>query len=453
MKKQILVLGIILSFIATGHSQQQLTRILFIFDASQSMYGSWESSGSKWESAVKLMCEMVDSLKNKSNTEIAFRMYGHQSYVPPQDCNDSKLVVGFGTNNHEKIKTILKETRPRGTTPIAYSLEQGAKDFPNNSARNIIILITDGKEECDGDPCAMSQALQASNVILKPFIIGVGLDVSIKSSFDCVGNYYDANNEESFREILNAVISQALYPTSCQVNLLDNQKRPLETNVPMTFYDMSSGKAKYNFIHTLNHEDNPDTLHIDNLLTYRLVVHTLPEVVKDSITITSGRHNIIAVDAPQGSLFLNVKGRNEYGTLKCIVRQNDQMQTLHAQDFGQTQKYIVGKYDLEILSSPRIYLQDISVDQSTTTTIEIDAPGIANLQMGSPGYGSIFKMNGNELEFVCTLNENAVQQSMVLQPGTYKVIFRFRNLKQTIFTKDRTFTVKTGESVIVNLKN
>ena len=34
--------------------------------------------------------------------------------------------------------------RARGTTPIAHSLEEGAKVFPIGDARNIVILITDG---------------------------------------------------------------------------------------------------------------------------------------------------------------------------------------------------------------------------------------------------------------------------------------------------------------------
>jgi Ca-activated chloride channel family protein len=237
------------------------------------------------------------------------------------------------------------------------------------------------------------------------------------------------------------------------VNLLDIHKKPLETNVPITFYDMQSGRMVYNFIHTLNHAGNPDTLHLDNLLKYRLKVHTIPPVEKDGIEIVSGRHNIIAVDAPQGNLFLNVKNRNEYGTLKCIVRKSGSMETLHIQDFSVTEKYLTGTYDLEILSLPRIVQKNVKISQSTTTTVEIEQPGLVNLQFGGVGYGSIFVMKGKDMEFVCNLNEEVLQQAVVLQPGTYKVVFRFRNTKETILSKDRMFTVRPGESVTVNLRN
>ena len=91
-----------------------------------------------------------------------------------------------------------------------------------------------------------------------------------------------------------------------------------ETNVNMTFYDSFSKSIKYNFIHTINHRGNPDTIPLDPVLTYDLTVHTLPEVSKSNIKIYPGKHNIIALDAPQGYLQLQMSGLNEYDELKSI---------------------------------------------------------------------------------------------------------------------------------------
>lgn len=433
-----------------AQEQRQITRILFVFDASQSMLGRWQSA-TKMQIAVQLLNELVDSLKKQQQVELALRVFGHQKQYPPQDCDDTKLEVSFQKNNHERIKNFLKSAQPRGTTPIAMSLEAAANDFPRGTnARNIIILITDGKEECGGDPCAISAALQKNNIILKPFIIGIGLGDEIKTSLKCVGNYYDANTEESFRDVLKIVISQALYPTTAQVNLLDIYKKPTETNIPITFYESRSGRIIHNFVHTLNHAGNPDTLFLDNFLTYRLKVHTIPPVEKDDIIITQGKHNIIAVDAPQGSIHLKINGRNQYGVIKCIVRKSGSMETLHIQDVGTSIKYLVGTYDLEILTLPRIYQRNVKVNQNTTTTIEIEEAGLANFQFGNVGYGSVYKLKGNDIEFVTNLAESAVTQALVLQPGIYKVVFRFRLAKETILTKERTFTIKSGESTMVN---
>ncbi|MBW7936544.1 MAG: hypothetical protein H3C71_05235 [Flavobacteriales bacterium] len=201
----------------------------------------------------------------------------------------------------------------------------------------------------------------------------------------------------------------------------------------------------------MNHAGNPDTLFLDNFITYRLRVHTIPPVEKDDITITSGIHNVIAVDAPQGSLYVKINGRNQYGTVKCIVRKAGNTATLHVQDIGSSVKYLTGQYDLEILTLPRIHQKNIKISQSTTTGIEIEEAGIVNFQYGNVGYGSVFQIQKNDIEFVTDLNENTYNQSLVLQPGQYKVIFRYRLAKETILTKDRNFTVRPGESTIVNL--
>lgn len=433
-------------------SAPQPIRILFLFDASQSMLGKWNSNR-KIDVAINLLNEIVDSLKTKPHVELALRVYGHQSYVPPQDCGDTKLEIPFSKNNHQQIKDRLSTLEPRGTTPIAYSLEQAAGDFPKGTnARNIIVLITDGKEECKGDPCAISLALQEKGITLKPFIIGIGLDNLVKTSLECVGKFYDATTEDSFRDILKVVITQILNPTTAQVNILDQYNKATETNVPFTLYDMHTGRMVYNYVHTMNDAGNPDTLYLDNNITYRLKVHTIPPVEKSDITVTLGKHNILAVNAPQGMLSLKVLGTNQYGSLKCIVRLAGTTNTLHVMDFGATERLIIGEYDLEILTTPRIYLSKVKIGQSSTTNVEIEEPGLLNLQMGSPGYGSIYKLKGKDMEFVCNINEGASQQSIVMQPGDYKAVFRYKGVRETILTKEKNFTIIGGSSIVVNLK-
>lgn len=421
-----------------------LTRIEFVFDASFSMFGQWQS-GMKMDIAKKMLTEFLDSIKGIDNLEIALRCYGHQhSLRPERDCKDTKLEVPFGKDNFLAIKNKLKNISPKGTTPIAYSLEQCAPDFPtasSKSVRNIIILITDGIEECDGDPCAVSLALQKKGIILKPFIIGIGLDQSFINSFGCIGKFYDASNESSFRTILNVVISQALNNTTAQVNLNDLVGRPTETDVDMTFYDQQSGMIKYNYMHTINNKGVPDTIIIDPLSTYRMVVHTIPEVEKKDITLVAGKHNIIAVDAPQG--YINLKMNGNYNP-NCIVRKKGEMQTLHIQQFNMQEKYIVGKYDLEILTLPRIYLDKVDVGQSKTTTIEIPQAGTVSIAKPSEGPGSVYVLEGNKMTFVCNLNPNIMQESVILQPGKYRIEYRPKNAKESVYTIEKDFKIESG---------
>jgi len=221
-----------------------LTRILFIFDASKSMLGYWDSDA-KINIARDYLIRIIDSLQYMENVEMALRVFGHQSTVPPQDCSDSKLEVPFAKNNASRIRQKLHFIEPRGTTPMANSLELAGGDFPPCSGcRNIIILLTDGIEECNGDPCKASYNLQKKGIVLKPFIIGIGMDEGFKETFKCIGNYFIAGREAQLKEFLNIVITQALNSTTAQVNLLDLQGNPTETNVDMTFTIVSPERSE-----------------------------------------------------------------------------------------------------------------------------------------------------------------------------------------------------------------
>ncbi len=437
-----------------GEPKPPKTRILFVFDASQSMYAQWES-GTRIGIAEQLMNQMLDSLAEvpDPNFELALRVYGHQKPVPPQDCSDTRLEVPFSSNNIRRIKKYLGGIRPKGTTPIARSLEQAANDFPNNcsTCRNVIILITDGVEACDGDPCAVSRALQKQGIILKPFVIGIGLDDQFTETFECVGQYYDATNERSFGNVLGLVISQALNNTTAQVNLLDERGSPTETDVNMSFYDIISGQLKYNYIHTINHRGNPDTIILDPLIEYRMVVHTIPPVSRDSIRIIPGTHNIIAVDAPQGWLQLRVGGIGGNRNFQCIVRRAGSMRTLNVQEFNVNGKYLTGKYDLEILTTPRYLEYGVQINQSSTTKIEIPAPGLVTLNAPTFGSGSIYVEDGNELVWVLNLPGNKRQSTYYLQPGRYRVVYRPQNARESIYTIEKKFYIESGGSSVVNL--
>jgi Ca-activated chloride channel family protein len=266
-----------------------------------------------------------------------------------------------------------------------------------------------------------------------------------------VGNYYDASNEEEFQSALNIVISQVLNSTTAQVNLLDTDGNPTETNVNMTFYDHVSGQVKYNFSHPINNKGVPDTVRIDPLINYNLVVHTLPPVTLDSIILTPGKHTIIALDAPQGILDLRV-GKNDrtIKELYCIVRKAGSMQTLNIQTFGSPAKYLTGMYDLEVLSLPRININSVVIRQSHTTNVEIPQPGILVVSKSVNGYGSLYLESDNELKWVYDLKENKLQESLVLQPGNYRIVFRSKYLSQTLYTIEKKFKIEPG--VTLNLK-
>ena len=430
------------------------TRILFIFDASQSMWGLMDGE-TKIAIAQRLLSAAIDSLKNMENVEVALRVYGNRVDVSKegQNCEDTHLEVPFEKGNIEKIKHVLRATRPTGTTLIAKSLEASEFDFPPcKNCRNIIILITDGIEACNGDPCAVSHALQQNGVILKPFIIGLGMDQDYSEYFRCMGEYYDASNKNSFKTILSIVIAEALSTTSCQVNLLNVNQKPIETNVNMTFYDQHSGEIKYNLVHTLNQKGNPDTISIDPLTTYKIVVHTKPEMVKENVKFKPGEHTTISIDAPQGSLL--VKSYGNQGNIynyQCVVTSLVDGKTLNVQPFERTDKYIVGEYKVELLTIPRI-VDTVQIAQSETKKIELPQPGRVSFNSSSnTGFASIYQMKEGKLVLIYEMNTENVNETLNMLPGNYTVIYRSKTARRSIYTVEKKFKVESGRTIKVDL--
>jgi len=220
----------------------------------------------------------------------------------------------------------------------------------------------------------------------------------------------------------------------------------------MTFYDHFSGKIMYNYIHTMNHRGKPDTLILDHLVTYDVKIHTIPPVTIRNVNLTVGKHTVMAADAPQGSLILMTKDGYQYRDQQFLVKQAGKGITLNVQKMYEEEKYLVGKYDIEIPILPRIYLNKVDISQSHTTKIEIPRPGILTLIKASAGYGSIYlKKSNKDEEWITNLNPKTKIESLVLQPGTYRVVFRAQNAKQTLYTINKSFKIISGGSESVQL--
>ena len=184
------------------------TRILFLLDGSGSMLAQWEGK-QRIQVAKTILSELVDSLATVKNVELGLRVYGHQFNKKYQNCKDTKLEVSFAPKNHQILKNKLQDIRPQGVTPIAYSLLQATKDFKKEkNVRNVIIIITDGLESCDGDPCAISKQLQTKHIFLRPFVVGINMPLKYESQFNCLGKFHNAKSSKQLKKYLTKIIQQ-----------------------------------------------------------------------------------------------------------------------------------------------------------------------------------------------------------------------------------------------------
>jgi Ca-activated chloride channel family protein len=428
------------------------TRILFILDASNSMNSSWGSQ-TRIQAAREVLNQELEALRNVPNTEIALRIYGHQTPFNnlEQDCNDTKLEVPFGINNLEQIKLKIKTVEAKGATPIARSLEAAAGDFPDTLARNIIILITDGLESCDNDPCIIAKKLKTKGVKVTPFVIGLGMDMSYLDKFSCIGTYSDAEDKESFRNVFKNILNTVLEKTSVQVNLNDITGKPTETNVTLFFYEAGTANLKYTFVHTLNRFGNPDTLYLDPAIAYDLKVNTTPTLLKTGITLKKHVHNTISVSAPQGFIRLTSMKSNFNPRFEMRVMPKGDNKTLLAQFYNDVYKYLTGTYEVEILTIPRIY-KTVEVTQSSVSTISIDAPGELAYTFNKPLVAQLFLQD--KLGFwngIYTFSDSSTTGKILIQPGTYKLVYRTKDMKSSGYTHEKIITISSNKTNTLNI--
>lgn len=406
------------------------------------MLEKWKGT-TKWELAKKLLSQTLDSIQQADPAvEIGLRVFGHQSPDAVKDCEDSKLEVPIGKNTSNLIKSRLQEIVPKGNTPIAYSLFLAAGDFTKEGVLNSIILITDGIESCEGDPCASSQALRKKGITLKPFIIGVGLNEADKDNFDCVGSYYDASDPVSFQNAINVVISQATNATTAQINLIDAFDQPAENNVELILYDAFTNEVRYNFVHTFNLKNQPDTLYLDPVGKYNIIAQTTPPVMLKDVELVAGKHNIIGIDVPQGTILLNETGNTGFSSEQAVIRNPVTGEIINVQNFNTAVKYISGVYDIEILTLPRISYKNFEIKASQENKIEIELPGVLDITSADNIIFSIFTSGQDEMEkiYESTLAGNT---DIELQPGEYLIVYRSNTKKRTELTKETKVIIKS----------
>ncbi|MBT3174055.1 MAG: VWA domain-containing protein [Lentimicrobiaceae bacterium] len=459
LKSKYFLLGIVLTITmgclgqgnTVSEQPQVTTRILFVLDASRSMSGKWQGE-SKYTIARNILSDILDSIKQVPNVEVALRVYGHTKNFPPQDCNDTRLEVPFSKDNVDQIKYRLKQLGPKGTSPIANSLLKTKDDFTDcENCRNIVVLITDGIEECGGDICEVSAALQKNGIILKPFIIGIGKDTH--EAYDCAGQYFNASNKKQFTKALNIIITKVLSQTSLQINLLDKYNRPTESNVNMTFINKHTGEIAYNYVHTLNSKGRPDTLYVDHLVDYKIIINTVPKTVIDSVKLTEGKHTTVSAECRQGSLMVKLMGSSKSDFNPSIIINNEVYNgILNVQYLNENVKYLTGKYDITILTLPKIVLPEIDIESDNQTKIEIENPGIAVIQKSIKGYGSIYALDKDKQTWIIDFGSNSnTTESLYLQPGSYRLIFRSKFSTQSVTTSVNEFEIFSEKTTRIKL--
>lgn len=188
------------------------SKILFVLDSSNSMWGQVEGTA-KMDTAKTALSKLISDLPG--DTEVGLMVYGHRDKA---SCEDVEVVLPFGKANSASVATALSPLRPTGKTPIAYALAQAPAVFgkPDPDAANSVVLISDGVETCEGDPCAAAGTLANSNINVRVHVVGFDISDKDRAALECIaekgkGQYFAANSTQGFSDAVAkaAVVAQA----------------------------------------------------------------------------------------------------------------------------------------------------------------------------------------------------------------------------------------------------
>lgn len=195
-----------------SESIEENERVLFILDFSNSMNEYLEG-----KRKVDLMLDTMKSILPNLNPNISvgLRVYGHRmGFTPFEACRASTLISPISISNGININNSLLNIKPRGMTPITYSLKQAVKyDFLGFSGKKHIILLTDGGENCDESPCKYVMELIKVRKDVKIDVIAFNIDDEDDlSQLECTslvtsGKFYNAQTAAELANSLNSTVN------------------------------------------------------------------------------------------------------------------------------------------------------------------------------------------------------------------------------------------------------
>ena len=184
-----------------------------ILDASGSMNERVEGEA-KIDTAKRVLINLIESWKQEglSDMEVGLRVYGHEFDTQgskQKACNASELLLPIEKLDVEKIKKAIEPIEAKGYTPIALSLKLSQNDFKIGQD-NMVILISDGKETCGGDPCGIAKQLHDSGIKLKVEVVGFDISSADKRELECIarvsgGKLYSAKDAQSLTDSLRKI--------------------------------------------------------------------------------------------------------------------------------------------------------------------------------------------------------------------------------------------------------
>ncbi|MHB1351019.1 MAG: VWA domain-containing protein [Desulfobulbus sp.] len=174
---------------------------VLILDASGSMWGQIGGKA-KIVIAKEVLNELIDGLP--ADMQVGLSVYGHRR---EKDCADIEMLVPIGTLNKAALKAKIGPIKPKGKTPLSDAVRQAAAALGYTERRSSVVLVSDGLETCNADPCAVAAELARAGVDFKVHVIGFDISKEDQGRLRCLadrtgGLFLAAADAQSLRAAL-----------------------------------------------------------------------------------------------------------------------------------------------------------------------------------------------------------------------------------------------------------
>ncbi|MFZ1681417.1 MAG: VWA domain-containing protein [Rhizobiaceae bacterium] len=205
-------------------------RTIIVLDASGSMWGQIEGQA-KIEIARQTLSVVLGTIP--ADTELGLMVYGHRE---KGSCGDIELAVPPAAGSADAIASFVNAVNPKGKTPLSQSVRLAAEALRYTEEKSTVILVTDGIETCEADPCALGAELEKSGVDFTAHVVGFGLTDEEGRQVACLaentgGKYLEAKDAGQ----LEGALAEAVAPAPAPEPKVE-QPAELEFNVTARSY-------------------------------------------------------------------------------------------------------------------------------------------------------------------------------------------------------------------------
>jgi Ca-activated chloride channel family protein len=151
-------------------AQAEGQRVILVLDASGSMWGQINGA-TKMDIAKQVVGKVVG--KWNAEDELGLVAYGHREKGA---CTDIETLLEPGALDAGQFMSAVNGLTPKGKTPMTQAVRQAAESLKFTEKAATVILVSDGIETCDPDPCAVADELEKMGIGLTVHTVGFGLD-------------------------------------------------------------------------------------------------------------------------------------------------------------------------------------------------------------------------------------------------------------------------------------